>query len=296
MIDFALQASGEDAEDAVKAEGLGFVAYYVADHPGSGLSPLGPLAAAANATSSIHLGAYVTNVGVREPFHIAADVATLDVISNGRAILGLWAGHTPAEWRAIGEERPSPGERIDRLIEITSVVGKLLDGQTIDFEGEHVTLQRATLNDPRPLQDRIPLLIGGGNRRLLDLAGREADIVGLMGAGRTRADGHSHEVRWAVEAVDEQVHRVNEAAKDRESGPALEALVQAVRITNDRVAAAEAFETIPTKHALTAPYLLLGTLDVIAEQLIANRKRWGITRYAVRTDAIDAIAPLIGQV
>src|ERR1700730_1077832 len=103
MIRFGLQAGlAADPralrELAKKAEDSGFDALYVADHLGATASPFAALAAAAEATSTLKLGTYVLNVGIRDPLTLASDAATVDVISNGRFILGLGAGHTPVEW------------------------------------------------------------------------------------------------------------------------------------------------------------------------------------------------------
>jgi len=109
MADFALQAQPTDAADwldlARRAEAAGFDTLLAADHPGSCAAPFVALAAAAAVTTTIRLGSYVANAAVREPILLAADVATLDVVSGGRALLGLGAGHTPAEWDAIGPFR-----------------------------------------------------------------------------------------------------------------------------------------------------------------------------------------------
>jgi hypothetical protein len=117
MTTFSLQALPDDAAGwldlARRAEEIGFEALYVADHPGSCAAPFVALAAAAAVTSRLRLGSYVANAGVREPILLAADVATLDVVSGGRAVLGLGAGHTPAEWAAVGKVRPGVRARID---------------------------------------------------------------------------------------------------------------------------------------------------------------------------------------
>ena len=111
-ITFALQAGLRDAVTwatlARKAEKARFEAFLVADHPGVTASPFVALATAAAATSKITLGTYVVNAGVRDPLQIATDVATLDVVSGGRAQLGIGAGHTPAEWTMTGAPYPSP--------------------------------------------------------------------------------------------------------------------------------------------------------------------------------------------
>ena len=103
MATFSLQVVPENAAEwldtARRAEAAGFDTLLTADHPGSCATPFVALAAAAAVTTTIKLGSYVVNAGVREPMLLAADVATLDVVSGGRAVLGIGAGHTPAEWR-----------------------------------------------------------------------------------------------------------------------------------------------------------------------------------------------------
>jgi alkanesulfonate monooxygenase SsuD/methylene tetrahydromethanopterin reductase-like flavin-dependent oxidoreductase (luciferase family) len=102
-------------ELARKVEALGFDALYVADHPGVTASPFASLASAASVTSTLKLGTYVCNAGVRDPVTLASDAATVDVLSNGRLILGLGAGHTPAEWTMNGSDCPSARARVGRL-------------------------------------------------------------------------------------------------------------------------------------------------------------------------------------
>ena len=92
---------------ARKAEAAGFDTLYVADHLGVTASPFAALAAAAGATSTLKLGTYVLNAGIRDPLSLASEAATVDVISNGRFVLGLGAGHTPAEWAMTGRDYPT---------------------------------------------------------------------------------------------------------------------------------------------------------------------------------------------
>lgn len=128
---------------ARRVEELGFAGLLVADHPGTGSAPFVALAAAATATDRIRLGSYVANAGVWEPIALAAQVATLDRISGGRAVLGVGAGHTPAEWTARGLPAPGAAARVDRLIELVDATRRLLRGERVTFDGAHVTLQDA---------------------------------------------------------------------------------------------------------------------------------------------------------
>ena len=306
MIEFSLHGSGRGvdparlANQAVEAENAGFDAFYVPDHPGVTPAPTPWLSAAATVTRTIALGANVTNAGVREPSHIAVDVATLDLLSGGRAILGIGAGHTPAEWRAIGATRPSPTDRVARLIESADVIVRLLRGETVTHHSQHLRVDDATLTFPVPVQRRIPLLIGGGNRQLLDYAARNADIVGLAGLGRTLEDGHSHEVRWRPADTDRLTDIVHAAAGSRNVKPRVEALVQDVTVTDDRErAAAELVKEVPgltVQDALECPYLLYGTESEITDQLLSHRRRWGIDRFAIRYSALEAITPVVAMI
>ncbi|WP_127128463.1 LLM class flavin-dependent oxidoreductase [Georgenia sp. SYP-B2076] len=281
-------------DTARRAEELGFDALTAPDHPGAVAAPFVALAAAAAVTTRLGLGSYVTNGGVREPAHIAADVATLDVVSGGRARLGLGAGHTPAEWRAVGRERPDVAGRVARCIAVVEGVRALLAGEEVTADGP-VRLHGARLHAPRPVQ-RIPLTIGTSNSALLRYAGAHADVVGLSGLGRTLPDGHQHAVRWTPAEVDAQASLVAEGAAGRDRPPALEALVQQVTVTDDAGAvAAELAERAGARaeDLLAVPYVLLGTEDEIVDAVREHRRRWGITRYVVRQEAMEAVGGLL---
>jgi len=292
MATFALQVQPDHATEwldtARRAEAAGFDTLLVADHPGVVASPFVALAAAAAVTSTIRLGSYVSNAGVREPILLAADVATLDVVSGGRALLGIGAGHTPAEWAAVGQTRPDVDGRVARCIAVAEATRALLGGDEVTVDTPGLRITGARLTKPRPVQDRVPLLFGGGNARLLRWAARNADIVGLSGLGRTLADGHSHEARWRADQIDAQVELIR--------GSTIEALVQFVAVTDDAGAAlADRMKDSDLSEAdvQAAPYVLVGTADEIVAKVGENRRRWGITRYAVRREALDALGPLL---
>jgi probable F420-dependent oxidoreductase len=292
MAVFSLQAVPKDAADwldvARRADAAGFDALLTPDHPGACSSPFVALAAAAAVTTRIKLGSYVSNAGVREPILLAADVATLDVVSGGRALLGIGAGHTPAEWAAVGRTRPDVRGRVERCIAVAEATRRLLDGEEVTVDSAQLRMTAAKLDEPRPVQAHVPLLFGGGNRRLLAWAAENADIIGLSGLGRTLPDGHLHEVRWRTEEIDEQVGALQ--------GRPLEALVQHIDISDDpEPALMERFgDTGLTADELRrSPYVLAGTEDEIVAAVREHRRRWGITRYAVRAPALDLLPPLL---
>ncbi|MGJ7906392.1 LLM class flavin-dependent oxidoreductase [Actinopolyspora sp. H202] len=301
-IEVSVQATPEQTATwtqlAHRCETLGIRALLAADHPGVGASPFVALAAAAAATSTLRLGTYVLNTGVRDPLLIAADAATLDVVSGGRAEIGLGAGHTPAEWEMTGHSRPSPAARVHRLSTVATAVRRLLDGATVPAD-DLGALRDVSLQAPRPIQRRMPLLVGGANPDLLRWGGANADAVGLSGLGRTLPDGHSHTVSWSGQRVDTHVEQIHHGAQAAGTHPpAVEALVQQVVLTDDRHAAAtplaEQLDT-PVEDILDVPYLWIGTTSEIIEQLHTARHRWGITRWVIRGDSLEHAAPVLNR-
>jgi len=276
---------------AVEADAEGLFGLCVADHPGVTPSPFATLTLVAARTSSLHLIPYVLNAGIREPLDLAVDAATLDVISDGRLVLGLGAGHTPAEWAMRGAAQPSAVARVERLSEIVDVVSRLLAGEVVDFEGEHVQLRHAFLMNPRPARDHVPLLIGGNGRRLLAVGGATAEIVSFTGLGRTLPDGHRHGVLWSDGDIDERVAITRAAAGDRDV--VLDVLVQHLEITEDTDAVdryARACAERGLEFVDGAPHVLIGPRSVIADRLVAFRDRWGFTSYVVPGHALqDAV-------
>ncbi|WP_197285043.1 LLM class flavin-dependent oxidoreductase [Sciscionella sediminilitoris] len=283
-IEFHLLTRGMAVTELAKrCEGEGYRALVVGDHPGLTASPFVTLAAAATATSTLRLGTSVLNAGIREPLLLASDVATLDRISAGRAELGLGAGHTPAEWEMLGRTRPAPAERIAHLLRVAGQTSALLAGETITETG-------AVLPEPRPVQDRIPLLLGGGNPALLRWAGAHADAVGLAGLGHTLPDGHRHTAPWSLAQLRRHTGLVRAGAGEAQP-PVLEALVQHLEITEDAETALHRLGeqvSVAPRDLRAVPYALVGTVAQIAEELHGYAERFGITRFVLREESREA--------
>ncbi|SCL68810.1 probable F420-dependent oxidoreductase, MSMEG_2516 family [Micromonospora citrea] len=301
MAIFSLQATPSDGPSwldlARRAEAAGFDSLSTADHPGRTTSPFVALAAAAAVTSRIGLGSYVSNAGIREPMLLASDVATLDLLSGGRAWLGLGAGHTPAEWRAVGRERPDVAGRVRRCLAVAEAVRALLDGEEVTVDTPDLVVRGARLDTPRPVR-RVPLTLGTANSALLRWAGAHADVVGLAGLGRTLPDGYMHEVRWREADIEAQLACVAAGAAGRAEPPVLEALVQHVAVTDDAEAAAAQFAGqtgLTVAELMATPFVLIGTEDEIVAAVAAHRRRWGVTRFVVRADALDPLTPVLAR-
>jgi probable F420-dependent oxidoreductase len=300
---FSLQARDaadrrEWAELARRAEGQGCSLLVTPDHLDACLSPLAPLVIAAEATTTLRVGTLVLNNDFRHPALLAREAATVDLLTDGRFELGLGAGHAAPEYERAGLTFDPAGVRVARLGESVRVLRRLLDGQTVDFDGDHYRLRGETCH-PRPVQAHVPLLVGGGGRRVLALAAREADAVGFTGLGRTLADGHAHETSgFSPAAVDRQVGWVQEQAGARLGGLELHVLVQGVVVTDrPRQAAEDLVATdlpgLSVDDVLATPYLLVGTAGGLADRLLEMRERWGFSHYTVRPDTLGASSPVI---
>lgn len=306
-IRFGLQISlGSESpvDDAREAEAAGFDVVTVADHIGPGLSPMLALSAIAAQTSKIRLGTFVINAEFRNPVQLAWEAATLDHLSSGRFELGVGAGHTPAEFSALGIDKVAGRVRKARLRESVDVMRQLFDGETVTHRSEFFDIDQASLDVP--VQDRLPILIGGNGDALLSHAGASADIVGLQGLGRTLEDGHRHTVNWSAEHLDQQVATVAAGAEasGRGNAPELNALVQVLEVSDGSEAGAKQLEEaqaglLERVEGLSAeqldyiPYALIGTVAEITEKIEACRERWGISYFVVRDR--EAFTPVIAR-
>ncbi len=274
---FGVQAGPLDhsewLETAKRAEDLGFDFLCDGDHPGSHPSPIVSLAAAAAVTSRIKLGTYVSNAGVRDPMDLAIDIATLDLVSDGRAVLGLGAGHRPAEWEARGMKRPGVEQRVARLIDVATTAMQLLAGETVSLDRSGIRLVEAQLDNQ--LQRTVPLLIGGNNRAILRFAAERADVIGLTGLGRTLEGGHEHELKWSRDQLSESF-ALARSSTNRTRRPEIQALVQVAQVTDDPASVAEKmgadFDVAPDQ-ILASPFVLVGTVDQLAQEMLS----WGVS-------------------
>jgi hypothetical protein len=145
---------------------------------------------------------------------------------------------------------------------------------------------------------RIPLTLGTANSAMLRWAGAHADVVGLAGLGRTLPDGYMHDVRWREADIEAQLARVAAGAAGRAEPPVLEALVQLVAVTDDAEAAVARFAEqtgLTAAELLATPFVLAGTEDEIVAAVAAHRRRWGVTRFVVRADALDPLTPVLAR-
>ena len=180
-----------------------------------------------------------------------------------------------------------------RLRESIEVLDGLLRGDEVSLDGEHVTV-RAHRSFPAPVQSpRMPLLVGGHARSVLRLAAERCDAVGLTGSGRT-VDGFHHEATGFPPAVvDERIELIRAAKTD----PEVNVLVQWVRITDDPVGAAEQVVSrapyLTVDDVLGSPYVWIGTVESICDDVRGYRERWGMTYFTCFDRDVDSAAPIV---
>ncbi len=300
---FGLQASSApDAaawrELARKAEDLGYATLTVADHLDDQLATTPAIMAAADATSTLRLGALVYCNDYHHPVVLAKEAATLDLLSSGRFEMGLGAGWMTTDYERAGIALDPPKLRIDRMTEALAVIKGLFADGPMHFVGDHYTI-RGLEGTPKPVQrPHPPILIGGGGKHILQVAAREADIVGLNirldhgriddTAGPTATlDSTRRKLAWIREAAGERFDRLE-----------LQTRIHLVEITNDRRALAEvigpAFGLTPDE-ALECPHALAGNVDDIVEQCVARREDLGLSYIGVGVEAIDTMAPVVAR-
>jgi probable F420-dependent oxidoreductase len=289
----------EWADKARKLEALRYGTLLVPDHLREVFPPLVPLVSAAEATRALRVGTFVLNNDFRHPVLLAREAAAVDLMTDGRLELGLGAGHMRSEYEEAGIGFDPAPVRIERLGEAVTVIKALLEGRTARLDGSHY---RVTGHRSHPLprqKPRPPILIGGNGPRLLALAAREADIVSFTGLGHPRGGSEVDLSGFKPAAVDERVGWVRSAVGDRVAHVELNALVQRVVVTEDRQQAASEIVAerpeLSVEDVLGTPYLLLGTVEQMVEDLRARRERWGLSYYVVFEPMADALAPVVAR-
>lgn len=285
------------SEQARKAEELGYSTLLMPDHFGEQLAPIAALAAAAAATSRLRIGALVFDNDYRHPLVLAKEAATLDLLSDGRLELGLGAGWMRSDYEQSGLAYDPPGVRVDRFEEGIRVVTGLLEADgRFSFRGEHYTIDDAVAW-PRPVQrPRPPLIVGGGGRRVLTIAGRHADIVSINVDLRGGTGGPETAPDATPEATRRKVGWVREAAGQRFEELELNTLIGFVLVTADRAGILDAMAPtfgVRPEDAAHVPVALVGTLEEMEEELRWRRDEYGISYFSVESDAWETLSPVV---
>jgi probable F420-dependent oxidoreductase len=289
---------------ARKAEAVGFSSFVLPDHLIGQYGAIPLLTAVAATTERLRVGTFVLNVCLRHPAVLAQDLATLDVLSGGRLEIGLGAGWNKPEHDAIGIGFEPVGVRINRLTEAIAILKGCFSEGEFSFEGEHYTI---TGHDgvPKPAQrPHPPIFVGGGGKRLLTLAAREAQIIGLaprlVPGDQPRLNARS----ITAGATEEKIGWIREAAGDRfgelelntyptggpmvvTSDPRAEARRRADRIRE------QTGVELTVEEILDSPHLFIGSIKDLTRKFVDLRERFGISSFLI--DDLDALAPVVSE-
>ncbi|NEK58452.1 TIGR03621 family F420-dependent LLM class oxidoreductase [Geodermatophilus sabuli] len=285
---------------ARRAEDDGFGTFQVSDHfDRSPASPLLTLAAVAQATSSIRLGTLVLDNDFRHPAVLGKELATLDVLCDGRLEVGIGAGWMPADYAVSGLPFDPPGLRVDRLAETLAVLDAVLGSpEPVTWTGEH-TRVTGLRSVPAPRQQpRPPLLVGGARPRVLGLAGRLADVVSVNIDVREGRVGPQATRSALADAVDEKVGWVRAAAAGRPVAPELHLVAYWAEVTERpeeaaaRRIAAAGLDLAP-RELLASPHCLIGPRAQVTERLLQARERWGFSYVTVYDSDAASLTPVV---
>lgn len=297
---FGVQVSKETsakgwAELARRTEAAGYEVLTMPDHFTDQLAPIPALMAAASATSTLRVGALVFDNDYKHPVVLAKELATIDLLSDGRLDIGLGAGWMISDYEEAGMPYDSPKVRIDRFIEGVAVIRGAMAEGAFSFSGDHYTITNYN-GQPKPIQARPPLLIGGGGKRVLSYAAREADIIGINGTLTAGVVGPEALSTMTAESVDEKVAIVAAAGAHRLNDIEMNIRTFFVKVTNDRAATVEGISSMfgVSKEMIDAsPFALIGSVEECIQQLLERRERWGFSYTIVGAENIDECSPIV---
>ena len=300
---FGVQAS--NAADAAEwtalartAEALGYSTLTMPDHFGDQLAPVPALMAAASVTTTLRVGALVWDNDYKHPVVLAKELATIDVLSGGRLEIGLGAGWMASDYEQSGIPFDSSKVRVDRFEEGLAVIKGAMSGEPFSFSGQHYTITDF-IGTPRPVQGPCPpLLIGGGGKRVLSIAAREADIIGINGTLAAGVIGPEAIATMTADAVDTKIEIVHAAAGPRLDDIELNIRAFMVRVTDDRQAAIQQvadFVQVDPALVIESPFALVGTPAEMIDDLLRRRQRWGFTYVIVGAEDVESFAPVVAE-
>ena len=290
----------ELTETVQRAEALGIDTLVIPDHLIPQLSPAPAMAAIVTISERMRVSAFVLNNDLRHPAVLAQDLASIDVLSGGRLDVAIGAGWNRVEYEAIGLPFDRTPVRQARLVEAVAVLKGCFGPGPFSFAGEHYTITDYDAH-PKPIQQpHPPILIGGGGRRTLELAAREADIVGF--APRVLPVGAPDPASVTWEGTREKLDWVREAAGDRFDDLVLNIYpsMTAPTITDDPLAAAAEVADrisersgipISPEEMLESPHIFIGTVDSLVEKFQRLREELGIT--SIMVGGVHELAPVV---
>ncbi|MFN8023525.1 MAG: TIGR03621 family F420-dependent LLM class oxidoreductase [Acidimicrobiales bacterium] len=304
----AAGSAGAWTELARRVEGSGYSTLYVADHyvdaasnGGQQLAAIPAIMAAAAVTTTLRVGARVLCIDYHQPVVLAKQAATIDLLSDGRFDLGLGAGWVGSEYEAMGLVMDDAPTRIARLADTVAFVRRFFAGEALDG-GTGSVAASGFVGQPQPVQaGGPPIMIGGGARKVLTLAGQVADIVSFNFDNRAGRVGPESVQSAAASVMEQRIAWVRDGAGDRFDRIELEVGAYFTIVTPDTPTAQVAADKMGEMFGMSAddmlahPNALIGTVDEICDRLVERRERYGISFVTVSERNLDAFAPVVAR-
>jgi len=286
-----------------RIEDLGFWAVAISDHFTQGwtMEPVTAMAVAAEATSTLRVLSLVLGNDYRHPVLLHKALATLDVLSGGRVEIGIGAGWMDSDYRAAAIPFDPPAIRVDRLAETVDVLKGLFGPEPLTYDGKHYQIDSLD-GLPKPVQTpHPPLLIGGGGRRVLELAGANADIVSLNARMRSTTQTGLALLDLSERRMAEKISTVQGAARAAGRDPAMlryQTSILSLNLTDvpgirPWVSSMAADVTDPAVLA-GSPAVLHGSVSACVETLQRRREQFGLDYIHIGGDPVAA-APLVAR-
>lgn len=266
------------------------------DHFTDQLAPVPALMSVADATTKLRVGALVWDNDYKHPVVLAKELATMDLLSDGRLELGIGAGWMISDYEQSGIPYERAGLRIDRMIEGIDVMKGCFAQGAFSYAGKHYTITNYD-GLPKPLQAPCPpILIGGGGKRVLTYAAQVADIIGINATMSAGAVGPEAISTMTAEAVDGKVDIIRDSAGDRFNHVEMNIRAFLVNITDDAAGAISRLAAgmgVEESMVAETPFALMGPPSKLIEDLIARRERWGFSYVIVGGEDVEKFAPVV---
>jgi probable F420-dependent oxidoreductase len=283
-------------ELARQVEDLGYATFTMPDHFTQQLAPVPALMAAADATKELRIGALVLDNDYKHPVVLAKELATMDVLSGGRLEIGLGAGWMASDYEASGIAYDRPGVRIDRFEEGLAVITGAMGPGAFSFSGKHYTVTNYD-GEPKPVQrPHPPVLIGGGGRRMLTIAARQADIIGINGTLTAGTVGPEALATMTHESVVDRIALVRDVAGARLDEIELNIRTFFVSVTEDRATVIDniaSWVNVEPAMVEASPFALIGDVSDITETLLRRRQEFGFSYIVVGPGEVESFAPIV---
>ena len=285
-------------DQARKIESLGYDTATMPDHFDGQLAPVPALQSVLGNTTTLRAGALVFDNDYKHPVVLAKELATMDVLSGGRVEIGLGAGWMISDYEQMGMPYDRAGVRVDRFVEGLAVIKGAMGPGPFSFEGEHYTITHYD-GLPKPVQGPCPpVLIGGGGKRVLSIAAREADIVGVNASLPAGVIGPEALATMTEKATLDKVKIVADAAGDRIGDIEMNIRTFFVSVTDDRAGELSGVaQMIGIDEPLvdTSPFALIGSTQKIVEDLLARREQYGFSYITIGSGEFEDFAPVVAD-